>query len=276
VRGTRPLSGGCVGEVYAVDLEPGAAAQRGLPDRIVAKVDQSAKPVLDREGFMLDYLREHGLPCPHVYHRTPSLLIMEFMDGSSRFDASAQRDAAEKLAALHAKAAPKCGLDRDTLIGGLHQPNPWTDSWVDFFREHRLLYMAEQARNAGSLPTTVHRRIETFAEQLGEFIGEPEQPALLHGDVWTTNVLAAGGRITGFLDPACYYGHPEIELAFINLFHTFGETFYSHYADIAGIEPGFFDTRCALYNLYPLLVHTRLFGIGYVSGVDSTLRGLGF
>jgi fructosamine-3-kinase len=115
------------------------------------------------------------------------------------------------------------------------------------------------------------RRIDRFSEGLDRLIEEPDHPSLLHGDVWTTNVLAEGDRITGFFDPAVYYGHPEIELAFITLFSTFGEAFFRRYDELRGIRPGFFEVRRGIYNLYPLLVHVRLFGGGYLSGVERVL-----
>ena len=76
------------------------------------------------------------------------------------------------------------------------------------------------------------RRIEAFCGKLDALIMEPPHPSLLHGDVWTTNVLASGGRITGFIDPAVYYGHPEIELAFTTLFGTFGDAFFKRYHEL--------------------------------------------
>ena len=100
--------------------------------------------------------------------------------------------------------------------------------------------------------------------------------ALIHGDVWTTNVLARAGRITAFLDPAIYYADPEIELAFIGLFGTFGRAFHEAYHSLRPIAPGFFEERRDLYNLYPLLVHVRLFGGSYVGQVERTLAGYGF
>ena len=88
-------------------------------------------------------------------------------------------------------------------------------------------------------------------------------------------MLAERDHITGFLDPAIYYGHPEIELAFITLFNTFGEAFFHRYHALRPIAPGFFEQRRDLYNLYPLLVHVRLFGGGYVPPIERTLAGLG-
>ena len=266
---SRPLSGGCIGEVSRIDLADGR--------RIVAKVDRGGKPKLDIEGYMLRYLREHSaLPVPEVLWSEPKLLLMSFEPGESHFSARGQAHAAELLAALHSVAGPAFGLERDTLIGGLHQPNTPSSSWVDFFREHRLLHMARLAHHEGQLPATLLKRLEHFAGDLDKFIAEPPHPSLLHGDVWTTNVLAENHRITAFLDPAVCYGHPEIELAFTTLFGTFGPAFFEAYNAIRPIAPGFFEVRRDLYNLYPLLVHVRLFGSSYLSGVSAAISRHGY
>jgi fructosamine-3-kinase len=136
--------------------------------------------------------------------------------------------------------------------------------------------MAAEAERAGRLSTSLMARLERFASRLGNWLIEPAWPSLLHGDVWTTNVLALGDEITAFLDPAISYGEPEIELAFITLFGTFGRPFFERYAEIRSLQPGFFETRRDIYNLYPLLVHVRLFGGGYVAAVDQTLARFGF
>ena len=94
--------------------------------------------------------------------------------------------------------------------------------------------------------------------------------------MWTSNILATGDRVTGFIDPAIYYANPEIELAFTTLFGTFGDWFFERYREINPIQPGFFHGRRDIYNLYPLLVHVRLFGGSYVNSVESTLRRFGF
>jgi len=269
VRSVVSLSGGCIGEVYQASLENGEA--------VVVKVDRRTQPCLDIEGYMLEYLAEHTpLPVPNVRSSAPGLLIMEYLPGDSRFSVEAERHAAELLAATHDVRAEQFGLERGTLIGSLTQPNRWTASWLEFFREQRLLHMAEIARRDGPLPPAVFKRLQAFAQRLDDFLEEPPYPSLLHGDVWTTNVLAQHGRITGFLDPAVYYGHPEIELAFITLFSTFGRSFFDRYEELRPIRPGFLERRRDIYNLYPLLVHVRHFGLGYLGGIESTLGRLGF
>ncbi len=84
-----------------------------------------------------------------------------------------------------------------------------------------------------------------------------------------------GDRIAAFLDPAIYHADPEIELSFISLFNSFGEPFFERYGEIRGLRPGFFEARCDLYSLYPLLAHVYFFGGGYLGSVRSTLRRFG-
>lgn len=261
-----PLSGGCVGDVFAIDLAGG--------EKLVAKI-AGANGKLALEGFMLGVLKKAGLPVPDVVRADDDLLLMTWIDGGGAIDADAQVHAADLLAALHENTQAHFGFDRATLIGGLDQPNPATASWRAFFRDHRLLYMAGEARKAGNLPTRTLARVETLAGRLERWIGEPPAPSLIHGDMWGGNVLAKDGRIAGFVDPAIYYADAEIELAFSTLFSTFGDSFFRRYAERRPIRPGFFEERRDLLNLYPLLVHVRLFGGAYVQSVERTLAKFG-
>ena len=262
-----PLSGGCIAEIYRVDFENG--------DPVVAKL-AGTEGDLAIEAYMLRYLAEHSaLPVPTVIHADTDLLVMDHIETDGGMTASAERHAAELLAELHGVSGPMFGHERDTLIGPLHQPNPQTASWRAFFRDHRLLHMARVALDAGRLPAPTMKRIEGLSGRLEEWVEEPATPVLIHGDLWGGNVLTCGGRIAGFIDPAVYYADPEIELAFSTLFSTFGQPFFARYNEIRPIRSGFLEVRRDLYNLYPLLVHVRLFGGGYLSGIEATLSKLG-
>ena len=268
IRQTIPLGGGCVGDVYKVSVKNG--------NTFVAKVGNSGSG-LALEGMMLEYLAQKSeLPVPDVLHANDSLLLMTWVQSAGALDRSAQIHAADLVAALHEISHNYYGFSCDTVIGGLNQTNLKNKSWLDFFAQHRLIDMARQGQDVGRLPTSIMGRLEKLSYNLDKWLKEPDQPSLIHGDMWGGNVLANAGRISGFVDPAIYFADPEIELAFTTLFSTFGDAFFSRYQEHREIQPGFFEERRDLYNLYPLLVHVRLFGGSYVGSVDSVLKKLGF
>lgn len=258
-----PLGGGDIAAVWRLRLDGGALA--------VAKLGAG----LAIEGWMLRWLaRESAAPVPQVQLAADDLLVMDHLDGTPGAGA-AEEHLAAIVASLHDHAGPAFGFERDTMIGGLPQPNPWTDDWLAFFRDHRLLDMARRAHAAGRLPKDLLARIEILAGRLERWIAADSRPSLVHGDLWSGNILARGERIVGLLDPAIHYADPEIELAFMTLFGSVGDRFFAAYAERRKMRPGFFEARRDLYNLFPLLVHVRLFGGAYVRGVAATLSRFG-
>jgi fructosamine-3-kinase len=248
----RRFADGNTTELWLIDLADGR--------RVVAKHGTG----LMLEGAMLRHLAEHSkLPVPELFHVDDTLLVMSWIEANGSLTASAQEHAAELIADLHGVGADCYGFPFDTLIGPLHQPNPEAPDWAAFFRDYRLMHMARLALEENRIDSGLMAGIERLAELLPDLIGEPAPPSLIHGDLWGGNVLTYRGRIAAFIDPAVYHADPEIELAFSTLFGTFGEPFFRRYAELRPMRPGFFEVRRDLYNLYPLLVHVRLFGGGY-------------
>ncbi len=265
VEQSRTLSGGCVADVRRVILSDGRD--------IVAKRGNG----LVLEARMLGYLADHSrLPVPKVLAVEDDLLLMSYIQGGDDIDARVEEDAAEHLAALHSLTAPTFGMVFDTVIGGLAQPNARHRSWRVFFRDRRLMHMADEAHNSKRLPTALYTRLTKLAGHLDKWITDDAEPGLVHGDLWSGNILVRGGKIAGVIDPAISYSDPEIELAFTTLFNTFGKAFFARYHSLRPIAPGFFEERRDLYNLYPLLVHVRLFGGSYVNDVDKIVTRFGY
>lgn len=230
---------------------------------------------LDLEGWMLRYLKSHSeLPVPAVHYAAPDLLIMDYAGENTRHHKNFEEEAARMIAQLHQAKGAQFGLERDTQLGPLHQPNPQSGEWTSFFVEHRLLYMARQAHGEGHLTADLFGRLEKLTEKIPDIIPQTQTPRLIHGDIWRGNVISGNDGIKAFIDPAIYYADPEIELAFIILFSTFSNRFFEAYGEINPIAPEFFEVRRHIYNLYPLLAHVRIFGQDYVGGVEKTLKHL--
>jgi len=264
----RPLAGGKISQVLRLDFTSGEA--------LVAKVGDGSHD-LRIEAYMLRYLRQNSaLPIPEVWHDEPDLLLMEYIAGAEQLERASLRHLGQLLAACHQVSGSSYGLERDTLIGPLHQPNPPTASWIEFFREQRLLYMTGVARESGELPLALEARLLRIAESLPDFLIEPAGPALIHGDMWRTNIIVRNGRIAGIIDPALYYAHNEMELAYMALFDGLGQEFFGVYHEILPIDRGFYETRRHIYNLYPLLVHLVIFGAKYIQPLENSLARFGF
>ncbi|MCB9733491.1 MAG: fructosamine kinase family protein [Deltaproteobacteria bacterium] len=179
------------------------------------------------------------------------------------------REAGEALARLHAVRGPRPGLERDNVMGAVPQDNRAVagGSWIAFFRERRLRPLL------GDLPAALRARVEAL--DLEALLTEPEGGArLLHGDLWAGNLHhAVSGPI--FVDPAVYFGHPEVDLAMTRLFGGFPAPFHDAYHGVAGRPDRDLDARLEVLNLYPLLVHVRLFGGGYVRDVERIVDRYG-
>lgn len=260
----RELDGGEIGTVHRVEFDSRAP--------LVVKTSETSLAV---EATMLSHLADHGLPVPDVFYAADDLLVLEYVEGDSTITPEIERDVAAHLAALHDETASAYGFECDTLTGSLSQPNPWTDSWVDFYRDQRLVHAASVARETGELPESAFERVEALAADLDSLLVEPEAPSLIHGDVWTTNLLAADGELRTFLDPAAYYAHAEIELAYVDWTNTVGDAFFERYDDIRGIDSGF-ESRRDVYVVYPLLSHVYHFGDEYLPELDRTLSRMGY
>lgn len=254
----RPYARGQNANLYLVDLDD---QRRLMVKSIRTGADENIDTTLEAEGWMLEYLqRKTALPVPGLYWYDKTTILMDFIQDSSATDDAVHDHAAECIAALHTIHNDFFGLERDTAIGPFLQPNHFEVDWRVFFRDHRLLYMARKCRDDGVIDGAMMRKIEAIATRLDQWITSRVRPSLVHGDLWGGNILIGPGRISAFLDPAIYFADPEMELAAIRYFHTFGDRFFDRYHQIHPMRPGFDEVRRHIYSLYPILVHLRHFG----------------
>jgi fructosamine-3-kinase len=201
----------------------------------------------------------------------PPYLVLEWIDESHRppaDEAAFGRD----LAALHGAGAPSFGREDRRSTGSRGLPNEPCATWVEFYATQRLGPLARLV--AASVDERLARRLDAVAERLDALAGPPEPPARLHGDLWAGNrVVDAGGR-SWLIDPACFGGHREFDLAMMRLFGGFGAEAFAAYDEAAPPADGWRD-RVALHQLAPLAVHAVKFGGGYVPSLARALDALG-
>ncbi|WP_101065435.1 fructosamine kinase family protein [Roseovarius salinarum] len=247
-----PLHGGDLSDVYCAELADGR--------RMAAKTG----PMVEAEARMLRTMRGAASAVPRVLHAEPGLILLDFLEETAP-SAAGWRAAGEQLRALH--AAPQdapYGWTEDYAFGAAPVPNAEAADWPTFWRDRRLLAFAD------ALPPEVARRLDRLGARLPDLLPATPPPALLHGDLWAGNLLFAQGR-AWFIDPACYHGDAEVDLAMLTLFGNPPGAFWDGYG---ALTEGAADRR-PVYQLWPALVHLRLFGAGYRGMVSGLLDRLG-
>ena len=213
-----------------------------------------------------------AVPVPEVHSHDDDQLVIDRVP-TGRPDAAAAERFGRGLARLHAAGAPAFGSPppdgpADAWIGLAPMVNVPGDDWASWYAEHRVRPYVRKAVDAGLLEAAPFERA---CERLA---APAEPPARLHGDLWNGNVLW-DGREAWLIDPAAHGGHRETDLAMLHLFgcpHL--ERIVAAYDETAPLAEGWRD-RIAMHQLFPLLVHTVLFGQSYAGQALAAARSLG-
>lgn len=255
-----PVSGGCINHAYCI--------ASGSQKVFLKHNRRDLFPgMFEAEAAGLQLLREsRSVNVPHVLGTgdfgNDSYILLEFIEpGKKRKDY--WEDAGRRLAALHRCVSEKYGLEQDNYIGSVRQSNKKHKDWIHFFLEERIKPFTD---------ILTYPDYDKMEKTLRSMI-PAEMPALLHGDLWNGNVITGSQGQACLIDPAVYYGHRETDLAMTKLFGGFPREFFDAYKEENPLQPGF-EGRIDVYNLYPLLVHARLFGGGYVGQVRDILKSL--
>jgi fructosamine-3-kinase len=155
-------------------------------------------------------------------------------------------------------------------MGSVVQPNHWSDDWITFFGNQRLMSLGKQCLQFGLLTNKHLSQLEKVCDGLNQ-IFEPEAPALLHGDLWSGNFMCSEKEEPVLIDPAIYFGHRSMDLAMTTLFGGFDKVFYETYHYHYPL-PQNYQQQWEICNLYPLLIHLRLFGSSYLPQIERTLN----
>ncbi|WP_258103705.1 fructosamine kinase family protein [Marinoscillum sp. MHG1-6] len=236
--------------------------------------DNSFEEMFAKESSGLALLKNTktiGVPEVFGYGRTngKDYLILEFIERSAPIS-KYWEDFGHSLAALHRVSDSTFGLNHDNYIGSLPQYNDQDINWTEFFIKNRLTPQVQMGVSNGAISHTTEELFETLYSKLQDLLPD-EPPSLIHGDLWSGNFMTGPDGKAWIYDPATYFAHREMDLAFTRLFGGFDRKFYEAYHAAFPLLSGWVD-RMDLYQLYPLLVHVNLFGGGYIHSVNSILR----
>lgn len=270
VKSTFPTSGGSINQTQVLQLTNG--------EQIFMK--QNSNPPTDFflaevKGLRLLAQAKNGprIPKPIALQSgsRPTFLLMEYIENSAENNNFADR-LAQNLAELHRVSQDSFGLDHDNYIGSTPQKNDLNKNGIIFFRDQRIEFQRQLARQAGLLPKSTDKKLDSLCEKLDKFLNvSGERPALMHGDLWSGNYFPDLKGTPCIFDPAVYYGLREADLAMTELFGRLPQRFYDAYSEAFPMNPGY-QERKDLYNLYHLLNHLNLFGSSYLSSVQQVVK----
>ncbi|MFK7735455.1 MAG: fructosamine kinase family protein [Pirellulaceae bacterium] len=271
VSSVEDCEGGCISKAQRIELNDGREYF------LKSNESDNAETMFATEAAGLAALGAvNAIRVPHLIHQGrladgSDILLLECIR-SERPSQNFFQAFGERLAQLHRNGvSTQYGWQMENFIGASPQFNTWLDSWVEFFRVHRLEAQHRMLEQRGLATPDLTRRLERLSEKLGELLAVDDlQPSLLHGDLWNGNFLCSTNQEPVVFDPAVYYGHREAELSLPVLFGGFPPVFWDAYQATWPLETGWRD-RVEIYKLYHLLNHLLLFGGGYY---DDCLRVL--
>jgi protein-ribulosamine 3-kinase len=188
------------------------------------------------------------------------------------------RSIGHTLGLLHEVTGTQFGLEEfDGYFGRIYQNNRpvATNTWFDFFRQRRIEPFLQEAIKSGNLPEAFIPRVVNFVDRLPALADIHISPSLLHGDAQQNNYLSndAGAVV---IDASPYFGHPEMDLALVDIFQPVPVALFDAYRDVRAIDPEF-DGRRELWRIPTYLVIIAEdgggdFGEKFIPRLDEALR----
>jgi len=262
----KPISGGSISQAFKMESSVGDFFIKVNSGPSAWKMFKTELKGLKLLGIMSQFTIPNVIT--NFNDGGTSYVITDYIDSAPK-SKNYWYDLAIYLAELHQHSSSKFGLDDDNYIGSLLQKNTYSLDWPSFYTEMRILPMLVLAFERGLIDRTFLKMVEAVLPQITNLM-PPEPPSLIHGDLWSGNLMVDKNGNPVLVDPAAYYGHREMEIAFTRLFGGFSAKFYERYNEIMPLEVDF-GNRVDLYNLYPLLVHLNLFGRGYFAQIKDII-----
>ncbi|MFC7376633.1 fructosamine kinase family protein [Brachybacterium sp. GCM10030267] len=197
--------------------------------------------------------------------------------------AGAAREFGRGLARLHDAGAPDFGWTPAEAAWFGPLENPFTVStsthadFPDYYADDRLRPLADKVtRTLGADGhDTVDEAIDMIADGAYDGISGQgsEEPARVHGDLWSGNLMWTEDGVT-LIDPAAHGGHRLEDLAMLSLFGAphLDEIFEGYEAEHP--MPGDWQQDLPAHLFFGLLAHVHLFGEAYADQAVATAEAI--
>lgn len=263
-----PLSGGDINEVFKLETNKANFCVK-LNDSVLYP------GMFEKEARGLDQLRKSSFRVPKVIcsgsYNEFAYLILEYIESKPPSE-DFWKQFAENLANLHSIHNDTFGWKEDNYIGTLVQTNRNNHGWAQFLFKERLSPMVKKGLEKGLMNSQDLFYLEKIHVLTDELYGS-SKASLIHGDLWSGNYMSDENGAPVLIDPAVYFGHPDMDIAMTKLFGGFDDSLYNYYSAIIAQDENW-DLRTKLCKLYPLIVHVNLFGGYYVQQYRDLIQRL--
>ena len=257
-----PISGGCIADALCITTES--------KQKFFLKSAQGINSRVEANGLK-ELAKAKCIRVPEVIHVDDHFLVLEYIASNNRKPVFME-NLGRQIAKLHRFQGDIYGFFEDNYIGATEQVNRAMADWPSFYWQNRLLYQFQLAEKAGYIDSSTQRLFKNFEANYSKIISGSENTiSLLHGDLWSGNVLSDENGLPVIIDPAVYYGDREAEFGMITLFGGFDARAHASYNSIYPLADGFED-RLDLYRLYHIMNHLNLFGRSYLQQMISIIK----
>ena len=167
------------------------------------------------------------------------------------------------------------GFDFNTQIGAIEQINNYENSWANFYANNRLNTIFELVNSQINIGSEINSKIYYILKNIKKLIPDTPPALLLHGDLWEGNILFNFKSFSGFIDPGSFYGHNEMEIAYLRWFNPkfIDNNFLEKYQERIYIDSDYMKYEF-IYQLYYSLLNVYLWDRSYIDNVSELLKKL--
>ena len=209
---------------------------------------------------------------PKVIKSNDDFLIMEYIENDRDKPNSTNLDFLESIIKIHSVSNKQFGFNFNTQVGAIKQINSYKNNWVDFYSNYRLSDMLEIANKKKNLGKIINNKILSILNNMKSLIPSNPTPLLLHGDLWEGNILFKKNKFIGFIDPGSFFGHNEMEVAYLRWFNpSFVDmNFLNKYNNQILLNKDYLSYE-PIYQLYYALCNVALWDSSYIKEVKKLL-----
>ena len=227
---------------------------------------------IESETKNILYLNKNYNYFPKIISNNNKFLIMEYIKNDNIKPKTTNLDLLKSIIELHSNTQSSYGFNFNTQIGGLEQVNDYENNWVNFYSNKRLNPIFELANEKGNMGEEINKKINFILTNMEKFIPKNPKPSLLHGDLWEGNILFNKKKFVGFIDPGSFFGHSEMEVAYLRWFNPsfIDKKFLDKYNDLKTLNKNYLDYE-PVYQLYYALCNVVLWNRSYINETKKIL-----